>query len=194
MFKIYLKSIFSISSLLLLMSCAVRPTYIDISPTMTLEPAAYSFDNQQPWAVNSQDLRVARHLIEIVDGDNVAELINGQRSLRSIIKDNLTQSWLANGLNIDKASDQQVNIQLIKSLATVTETTLSYDVKSQMIVKIQLKSKHKTFAKLFRSNHQWDAPFSTSTVRINEELNIQLSQLLNQIIQDQELNAKLQQF
>lgn len=194
MSKIYLKLMPSIASLFLLMSCATTPTYININPTLSLASDTYAFHNQQAWEVKSQDLRIARHLIEIVNGDNVAELINEQQSLRLIIEKNLTQAWLENGLNVDKISEQKLDIQLMKSLATVTEATLSYNVKSQMIVKIQLKSKDKTFVRLFRSNHQWEAPFSISTSSINDELNIQLSQLLNQIIQDQALNAKLQQF
>lgn len=194
MLKIYFKSLFIIVSLFTLISCASLPTDISISPELDLQKAAYTFTNKKAWQVDSQDLRVARHLIEIVDGNNVAQLINEQQSLRLLVESNLTRAWVSNGLKVQKVSDYKVDIKLIKALATVTEATLSYDVASQMIIKIELSHQGNTFVKLFRSNKQWEAAFSTDAVDITKQLNAQLSLLLNQILEDQELNTKLQQF
>ena len=194
MLKLQLKYLLIILCSLTLISCASIPTHIDIKPQLDLKTTAYRFNNQQAWQVSSQDLRVARHLIEIIDGDNVAQLVNEQQSLRLLIENNLTQTWLNNGLKVDDESAYKIDIQLIKALTTVIEPIISYDVETQMIIKVQLTHKNKVFVRLFRSNHQWEAPFATNIDRITKELNIQLSQLLNQIIQDPELNAKLQQF
>lgn len=181
-----------IISLFTLISCASLPTDINISPDLDLQKGAYTFTNKKAWQVDSQDLRVARHLIEIVDGNNVAQLINEQQSLRLLIESNLTRAWVSNKLKVQKASDYKVDIKLIKALATVTEATLSYEVASQMIIKIELSHQGNTFVKLFRSNKQWEAAFSTDAADITKQLNAQLSLLLNQILEDQELNTKLQ--
>ena len=194
MLNTYSKLVAMLTLLFTLASCASLPTDININPELDLEKNAYTFKQSDTWQIASQDLRVARHLIEIIDGDNVAQLINEQQSLRLLVEKSLTQAWINNKLKVNKSSEHQVNIKLIKALATVTESTLSYDVDSQMVIKIELNYQGKNFVKLFRSNKQWDAAFSTSAAGITEQLNVQISQLLNQIIQDPELNSKLQQF
>ncbi|WP_166372789.1 YajG family lipoprotein [Psychromonas sp. SA13A] len=194
MLNTYSKLVAMLTLLFTLASCASLPTDININPELDLEKNTYTFKQSDTWQIASQDLRVARHLIEIIDGDNVAQLINEQQSLRLLVEKSLTQAWINNKLKVNKSSEHQVNIKLIKALATVTESTLSYDVDSQMVIKIELNYQGKNFVKLFRSNKQWDAAFSTSAAGITEQLNVQISQLLNQIIQDPELNSKLQQF
>lgn len=194
MFKAYLKSLLVLVSFFTIFSCSSVPTHINIAPELNLKTGTYTFTDSPTWAIDSKDLRIARHLIEIVDGDNVAKIINEQQSLRLLVENNLTQAWVSNKLKVAADSEHNIEVQLIKSLATVTEGTASYEVKSQMIIKIQLAHQGKRFEKQFRSNNQWEAAFSTSISRITEELNTQLSQLLNQVIQDQELNDKLQQF
>jgi len=194
MLNTYSKLFAMLALLFTLASCASLPTDININPELDLEKNTYTFNKSDTWQIGSQDLRVARHLIEIIDGDNVAQLINEQQSLRLLVEKSLTQAWINNKLKVNKSSEHQVNIKLIKALATVTESTLSYDVDSQMVIKVELNYQGKNFVKLFRSNKQWDAAFSTSAAGITEQLNVQISQLLNQIIQDPELNSKLQQF
>ena len=194
MLNTYSKLVAMLTLLFTLASCASLPTDININPELDLEKNTYTFKQSDTWQIASQDLRVARHLIEIIDGDNVAQLINEQQSLRLLVEKSLTQAWINNKLKVNKSSEHQANIKLIKALATVTESTLSYDVDSQMVIKIELNYQGKNFVKLFRSNKQWDAAFSTSAAGITEQLNVQISQLLNQIIQDPELNSKLQQF
>jgi len=194
MLNTYSKLVAMLPLLFTLASCASLPTDININPELDLEKNAYTFNKSDTWQIGSQDLRVARHLIEIVDGDNVAQLINEQHSLRLLVEKSLTQAWINNKLKVNQSSEHRVNIKLVKALATVTESTLSYDVDSQMVIKVELSYQGKNFVKLFRSNKQWDAAFSTSAAGVTEQLNVQISQLLNQIIQDPELNSKLQQF
>lgn len=194
MLNIHFKSLLIIVGLLSLIGCTAIPTHIKLSSDLNLETKTYAFTQQPIWQVNSQDLRIARHLIEIVDGDNVASLINEEQSLRLLIEDNLMQAWTSNGLAINKNSEYQVDIKLIKALTTVTEDLVSYKVQSKLQIKIQLAHDGKKFVKIFRSNNDWDAAFTPSIARITTKLNVQLSQLLNQVIQDQELNDKLQLF
>ena len=194
MIKTYLKKTLLISSLLTLISCASVPTDINIIPDLDLKAGTYTFTNENTWQVDSQDLRVERHLVQIVDGDKVAQLINEHQSVRLLIEKNLSEAWSNNKLNIANQSDYKIDIKLIKALATVKEAAVSYEVKSELILKIQVTHQDNIYVKLFKSNNQWEGPFTASIPRITKELSIQLSELLNQIIQDQELNDKLQQF
>lgn len=194
MFKNHLKKTVIITALFTLIGCSSVPTDININPELNLALGQHSFNSELTWQVNSQDLRVARHLVQIGDDDEAAQLINEQQSLRLLLQKNLTNAWLGNKLKITPQSDYKIDIKLMKALATATEAVLTYEVKSQLIIKIQLTHQGKKFVKLFRSNNQWKAPFSTDVTRITEELNTQLSELLSQIVQDEEMNARLQQF
>ena len=194
MIKRYLKKTLLISSLLTLISCATVPTDINIIPDLDLKVGTYSFNNDNVWQIGSQDLRVERHLVQIVDGDKVAQLINEHQSVRLLIEKNLSEAWANNKLNIVNQSDYKIDIKLIKALATVEEAAVSYEVKSEMVIKIQVTHQGNIYVKLFKSNSQWEGPFTASISRITKELSVQLSELLNQIVQDQELNDKIEQF
>ena len=88
MLKSYLKKTLLISSLLTLISCATVPTNINIIPDLDLKVDTYTFTNENTWQIDSQDLRIERHLVQIVDGDKVAQLINEHQSLRLLIEKN----------------------------------------------------------------------------------------------------------
>lgn len=194
MVKRYLKKALFISSLLTLISCASVPTDINIIPDLDLKAGTYTFTSEKSFQVNSQDLRIERHLVQIVDGEKVAQLINEHQSIRLLIEKNLSEAWTNNKLNLVDQSEYKIDIKLIKALATVKEAAVSYEVKSELILKIQVMHQGNIYVKLFKSNNQWEGPFTASISRITKELSVQLSELLNQIIQDEELNDKLQNF
>ncbi|MEG3753829.1 YajG family lipoprotein [Psychromonas arctica] len=194
MFKMCYKWLLVSISLFTLWGCSSTPTYTNITPQLNLEKNGQTFTNLQPWKIDSKDLRIARHVIEITDGDGVAKLINEQQSLRLLVEKSLTQAWIDHGLKTDSNSDYQIEIKLVKALAKVTESTFSYDTSSQMVIDVALSHQGKHFHKIFRSTKQWDGAFNNQIAGITDQLNKQLSLILKQIIEDQELNSQLQAF
>jgi len=194
MFKMCYKWFLLSISLFALLGCSTTPTYTNITPQLTLEKNGQTFTNFEPWKIDSKDLRIARHVIEITDGDGVAKLINEQQSLRLLVEKSLTQAWIDHGLKINSNSDYQVEIKLVKALAKVTESTFSYDASSQIVIDVALSHQGKHFHKIFRSTKQWDGAFNNQIGGITDQLNKQLSLILKQIIEDQELNSQLQAF
>lgn len=194
MLKIYYKSLIALFGLLTLVGCAATPTHISLTPALDLSKQSYHFTNQQAWQVMSKDSRVAHYLIEIVNDGNIAKLVDEQTSARLVVESNLTKGWINNKLNVNPSSDSKIEIDLIKALATVTQSSVSNDVSSQMMIQVTLKHRGDTFVKMFRSNRQWNAAFAASVAGIREELSTQLSVLLTQILEDEQLNKKLQQW
>ena len=193
MLKSYCKSFIILAGLVGLIGCS-SPSHINLTPEVYLGAPTYNFTNQQPWQVTSEDLRVERNLIEIVKDSKVKKLVDEQVSLRLVIEDKLTKAWENNKLNINPSADGKINIQLIKSVARVTESSVSYDVASQMMIQVTVKNKGETFVKMFRSSKNWNAAFATSISGVRDELSTQLTILLAQIINDEQLNQKLQQW
>lgn len=182
-------------STLLLTACATAPTSLQLTPELENNTSIKKAESEHTWALNSDDFRTARYLIAISSGDDVATLVNESASSRAIIEKTLQSHWSQKGLHFTdkKNNPYKVQIQLIKLLAEVEQGTLSHESDINVVIKIQLSSDKKTFSKTFRSHYEEKSPFSADINALSEQLNTQLSQLLNQIVQDKELNAKLLQ-
>ena len=182
-----------IMSIILLVGCATPPVSIRLQPNLAMNQATHPFTNKTAWEINSQDHRIAQYLIEVTKGKGVAILVNESQSSRLIIENTLQQQWHNHGLNIKTNSADKINIQLIKLLVKVQQDPVVHNIDANIIINVELKTENKVFSKIFRSHSTKEALFSADIKKTGKQLNIQLSQLLSEIVQDPELNAKLQQ-
>lgn len=182
-------------SILFLSACSNTPNSLQLIPKLDEKITNTKIDSNKKWLIGSQDLRTERYLIAISKGDDVATLINESSSTRALIEKTLQAHWAKQGLQFTNKStnEYQIDIQLLKLLAEVEQSTMSHETDINLIIKVQLKSSKTTFSKTFRSHYEEKAPFSASVKDLSELLNTQLSQLLDQIVQDRELNDKLLQ-
>lgn len=182
-------------SILFLSACSSTPSSVQLTPQIDANSVKNQVEVNKQWLLNSQDLRAQRYLIAISSGDDVATLINESVSTRSVIEKTLQTHWATQGHQFTSRSinGYQIDIQLLKLLAEVEQNTVSHETDINTVIKVQVKSGKTTFSKTFRSHFEEEAPFSPSIDGLTTKLNTQLSQLLNQIVQDPELNAKLQQ-
>jgi uncharacterized lipoprotein len=183
-------------STLLLAACSSTPTSLALTPKLDTKIETNQIQNKQNWLIKSKDLRTARYLIAISSGDEVAELINESTSTRMVIEKLLQDHWQKQGYQFTNKTNNshQIEVQLVKLLAEVEQGTISHETEINAIIKIQLKSNQKTYSKIFRSNYEKKSPFSAKVDALGEQLNAQLSQLLEQIVEDEELNNKLLNF
>lgn len=183
-----------ITTTLFLFACSNVPNTMQVQPKISAEKKMPVIDSDITWSLSSQDRRIARYLIEISAGDGLATLVNESNSSRLIIQQTLHQQWVAQGLSIYPNNDYKIDVQLIKLLAKVKQSTYKHNIDSEVVIKIQLKSNNKTFSKTFSSQALSEAPFNANGVKISAQLNKQLSQLLTEIVKDPELNNKLATF
>jgi len=177
-----------------LFSCANVPTSMQVQPEISPVNDLPSINSDNKWSLGSQDRRIAHYLIEISEGDGPATLINESNSSHLIIQKTLKNQWLAQGLNIFPESAYKIDVQLIKLLAKVKQSSYKHEINSEVVIKIQLNSTNKMFSKTFNSRALSEAPFNADGTKISKQLNKQLSQVLTEIIKDPELNAKLEKF
>ena len=181
-----------ISFTTLLIACTSSPISIKLQPELSANQPS-PLINKTTWKINSQDLRIAQYLIEISKEKGAATLVNGSQSSRLIIEKLLQQQWTKQGLIINTQSAHKINIQVIKLLAKVKQNLFSHQINSQVVINVQLKNGGKVFNKVYKSNANQEGPLNVSIEKTSKLLNTQLSQLLDEIVQDSELNAKLQQ-
>jgi len=166
-----------------------------LTPKLDASSIGAQQESDQKWLLDSQDLRTARYLIAISSGDDVATLINESSSTRVLVEETLQAHWKKQGhlFTSDVYNEYKIDIQLIKLLAKVEQATFSHQSEMNVVIKVQLDSDKATFSKTFRSHYEEKAPFSADVDELSQQLSTQLSQLLDQIVQDPELNAKLLQ-
>ena len=182
-----------IISTLLLVACSTSPISMQLQPELSSNQAAVPLTSKTIWEINSQDHRIAQYLIEVTKGEGAATLINESKSSRLIIENTLQQQWSKRGLRFNTNSTDKINIQLIKLLAKVEQKTLTHNIDSKIVIKVELNTKKQLFRKIFTAHLTKEGAFTANIKKVSEQLNIQLSQLLNEIIQDPQLNVKLQQ-
>ena len=182
-------------STLFLSACSSTPSSVQLTPKLDKNITLTKVEDNKQWLLNSQDLRAERYLIAISSGDDVATLINESVSTRTLIEKTLQTHWVKQGHQFVNKSNNgyQIDIQLLKLLAEVEQSTMSHETDINVVIKIMLKSNKTNFSKTFRSHFEEEAPFSPSIEDLTTKLNTQLSQLLNQVVQDQEFNGKLKQ-
>lgn len=182
-------------SILLLSACSNSSNSLQLTPKLDASSITSKVTNDHDWLLNSQDLRSARYLISISAGDDVATLINESVSTRTVIEKTLQAHWAKQGHRFTTQADNeyQITVQLLQLVAQVEQHTFSHESHINAVIRIELNSASTTFAKTFRANFNKEGAFAANVDTIAEQLNTQLSQLLDQIVQDPELNAKLQQ-
>ncbi len=178
---------------LLLAACSSSPISMQLQPELALTQTSEPLISQSSWGINSQDHRIEKYLIEVSKGEKAATLINESQSSRLIIETALQQQWHKQGLRFNAESSNNINIKLIKLLAKVEQKTLTHHIASKIVIKVELSSKKQTFSKIFTLQSSKKGIFSANIDKVGEQLNIQLTQVLNEIIKDPQLNAKLQQ-
>lgn len=197
MSNIYLTLPVLLLSTLFLSACTTVPSSVKLTPQLneTTNTQQLEVESEQSWQIKSDDFRTARYLIAISSGDDVAKLINESESSRSIIEKTLNSQWEKQGVRFSKKEKNpyQLKVQLIRLLVEVEQGALSYNSDSNIVIKIQLSSDKTVFSKTFRSHYEEKAPLNASVNKLAIKLNTQLSQLLDEIVQDPELNAKLLQ-
>ncbi|WP_372883205.1 YajG family lipoprotein [Psychromonas sp.] len=177
-----------------LFSCSSVPSTMQVTPEISTGKNPPVIDSNNIWSLSSQDRRIARYLIEISAGDGPATLINEADSSHRIIMQTLNKEWQAQGLIISPGSEYKIDLQLIKILAKVKQSTYKHEINSEVVIKIQLNANNKVYNKTFNSNAISEAPLNANSKKISKQLNTQLSQLLTEIALDPEIKAKLENF
>ena len=184
------------ASVFILSACSSQQQNSIALQLPTINAPKTSLQSNMTWQLTTMDRRIEHYLIAISDGDNVATLINEKNSTLTLIKTRLQSAWEKQQLNIKTAnnSNPKIDIQLIKLLTNVQQNTFSYTLNGNIKIKISLSTQHKHFSKIFSQNYSQEGALKVDVNDLTNDLNTQLTILLNSIAQDTELNAKLRLF
>ena len=177
----------SCSLSLAMFSCSNDPSYIVVSPDPITTPTNHKYVNKQI-NITVQDLRTNAHIVQIIQKDKAAVLINSQALLSDIITTSLTEQYRKQGLTFNSQATNQLEISLTKSMINVDQTTFAYQTNTEITLTAKLANGAQTLTKNLKINGKSNGPLSPDLAVLGRDFNQQLAKIIEQLINDPELS------
>jgi uncharacterized lipoprotein len=174
---------------LVLSACASAPSHLIISPDVTAIPEI-KYDSKQA-TLNVTDMRTANHLVQILKEGDAASLFSAQERLEKIIKRSISVPWQTQGLTIQASAVNSINIAIEKAITSVTQETMSYQAQSEIILKVTINNGLQTLTSTFKNSGDSKGPFRADIAVLERNFNQRLTNLLQQILVNEEINQFL---
>ncbi|WP_158589112.1 YajG family lipoprotein [Alginatibacterium sediminis] len=179
--------VFALPISLLLAACAQPvPEHLDISPQVQVENSDISL--AQTIAYQTQDLRSHRYIISVHQGEQeLAQLVNLEHSLRSDIDQNMRAALQQYQIEFSEQSEIYLQLDILELSAKVKQHSLTHTVKSDMRIKVSVKTPKQTLAKQYQNSFEREGSMQVDLNKVESEMGQQLSTLLNRVVNDPEI-------
>ncbi|NQY86956.1 MAG: hypothetical protein HRT51_04265 [Colwellia sp.] len=176
----------SLIFIFILSGCANAPSHLIIAPEMiTLSENQHI--NQQA-TLNVVDMRTANHIVQILRTGEAATLFSAQDRLEDIIKKSLSKHWQQQGLTIQTSAVNTINIAIEKAVISVTQETMSYQVQTEIVLKVTINNSVQTLTSTFKNRGNSKGPFQADVAVFERNFNQRLANLLQQILANEKIN------
>jgi uncharacterized lipoprotein len=183
------KNLLLITSLIMtvvLAGCASAPSHLIIAPEI-MSTSVSQHANQQA-SLNVVDMRTAIHVVQILREGEAATLFSAQERLEDIIKSSLSKHWQQQGLSIKATAVNSINIAIEKAVISVTQETLSYEVQTEIVLKVKINNGIQTLTSTFNNRGNSEGPFKADIAVLERNFNQRLANLLEQILANDKIN------
>jgi uncharacterized lipoprotein len=183
------KNLLLITSLIMtvvLAGCASAPSHLIIAPEI-MSTSVSQHANQQA-SLNLVDMRTAIHIVQILREGEAATLFSAQERLEDIIKSSLSKHWQQQGLSIKATAVNSINIAIEKAVISVTQETLSYEVQTEIVLKVKINNGIQTLTSTFNNRGNSEGPFKADIAVLERNFNQRLANLLEQILANDKIN------
>ncbi|BAJ03323.1 YajG family lipoprotein [Shewanella violacea] len=176
----------------LLSACANHaPSHIALHPQVP--KVQQQTNSRQTLAIETIDTRSANFIVRFNNGADAAKLVSPSEAPRKQMDRVFRAGFTQAGYQIDPSSVKHVQIQVEQLLTDVTESTFSFEAKSNIIINIIAKNSRQVLTKRYSARGTLSGPFSADYAQLELEMNKLLGQLSSEIINDPELNQFIQQ-
>ncbi|MBL4899962.1 MAG: hypothetical protein JKX76_10040 [Colwellia sp.] len=137
-------------------------------------------------------MRTATHVVQILREGEAATLLSAQERLEDIIKNSLRKHWQQQGLTIQASATNSINIDIEKALINVMQETMSYQVQTEIVLKVSINNSVQTLTSTFRNSGSSKGPFKADIAVLERNFNQRLANLLQQILANEKIKHFLQ--
>ena len=171
-----------------MLACSTTPSNIIVSPDIMGLSSKINYANKLI-NLSVQDLRNSAHVVQILQKDKAAVLVNSQSELNEIIQTTLSRQFAMQGLMMNDGASNQFDVSIVKALITVNQTIFKYDTETEITLSVQLANGENTLTKNYRRTGKSNGPLSPDLAVLGRDFNQQLTKALNQIVNDPEIQA-----
>jgi uncharacterized lipoprotein len=172
---------------LALSACSTTPNHVIIAPAI-----GNNFTRIYPatqLGIKVTDLRANRHIVQILQNEGAAQLINSATAINEMVKNSFTQIFSQQGLSINQNSGQQINIFIDAAVINVKQELLKYQANNQLVLRIEINTVNNNISKTFRIQGKSNGPLSADLAVLERDFNQQLAKLIQQIVTDAEIQT-----
>jgi|TARA_B110000091_G_C13727590_1_gene437572 uncharacterized lipoprotein len=175
---------------LFLSSCAKTPSHLILAPELNL-PTVSNYQNKQA-QLNVTDLRIARHIIQVLHKGEAADLMTSQQILSESIKQVLKKEFERQGLSLKQTAnnetvDNEIEVFIDEALIVVNQETMSYQAKSNISLRIKVINTEQTLTKTFNSVNNRNGSLIADIAVLEYDFNQQLTNTLINILTNDEV-------
>lgn len=181
-----IKQVLTFCLTLALFACTTTPSHIIVAPDMMGFVNQTKYNNK---TINLavQDLRTSAHIVQIMQKDKAAVLVNSQTDLAKVMKASLVEQYAKQGLTFNSQSSNQLEIKLVSAIINVDQTVLKYSTKTQIEFAVIMRNGEQILTKNFRQSGSSNGPLSPDLAVLGRDFNQQLTKALSKLVNDVEI-------
>jgi uncharacterized lipoprotein len=187
-----IKTLAATTLLLVLTACANKPTYVVITPDLSINNGASSqsaYQNKQA-SLTVTDLRSAQHVVQVLRKDEAAEVYSSQQPLNRIVEEALAAEFKKQGLDINAQAGNAIEIIIDNGLSSVQQEMMKYQVNNELVIRVTVNNGSQTLSNTFKVRGTSEGPLGADIAVLERDFSQQLTQLLSQVIN----NIEIQRF
>ncbi|GLX79607.1 hypothetical protein tinsulaeT_29470 [Thalassotalea insulae] len=173
----------------LITGCASAPKQMVLAPQLMLNKSNLLANKLAQVSVN--DLRNKIHIIEILQPDAAAQLINSASNISQVVNQHFSEALTQHGLTISPATDNHITLIINNAEITVQQALLKYTTKGQITLTAKVQSGDQVLTKTYNSKMNSEGPLKADLAVLERDFNQQLAKLLVQIASDSQIKQFL---
>jgi len=182
---------------LALSACSSTPSHLIIEPNILNTPST-NYNNKTA-QLEVIDMRTARHIVQISQENEAVILLSAEKRLENTIQNVLTSQWKKQNLlinhtdtnNTDMKNTKKIHIIIEKALTRVSQYTLNYQIKTEIIIKVRITHGLQTQTTTFKNTGTSKGALQAGIADLEYDFNQRLTGLLTQVLTNHKIHSFL---
>lgn len=187
-----MKNILVIALFAFLAGCSTQVTQITLDPEGMSPYKRFVPIPLTGLTISVRDLRPQNFLIAIAKNQKEQlQIISSATNVRQSIEQALIQGWQAKGLRLKPGKQVAIEVDIKKLVNKVNQTNLDFQAEIEMQLQVVVDTSKTRLTKQFQSTQTSTGPFKVNVFTQEKLMNRQLSDLIQQILNDSELHEAI---
>ncbi len=182
-----IKFITVVFAIFLISACANEPNFITLNPQVINAQLPIYQTHQVKLSVI--DKRASSHLVEILTNDDGASFISTKTPIENVLNQQFRQEFTQQGLELNNSANIQIDFNLVRARTYVNQDVLDYRANTIIKLLVKIENQQQTLSKTFTQRATSRGPLTANIDEIQEDFNLQLSKLITQVLEDDQLQG-----